>query len=55
MIKIDTSTPFGARAAERLNTDRLAWLTTVGKDGECIMGEPFVFDKTNVEEFAKIF
>jgi rhamnose transport system substrate-binding protein len=29
--------------------------TTVGKDGECIMGEPFVFDKTNVEEFAKIF
>jgi len=29
--------------------------TTVGKDGECVMGEPFVFDKTNVEEFAKIF
>lgn len=29
--------------------------TTVGKDGECIMGEPFVFDKSNVEEFAKIF
>ena len=29
--------------------------TTVGPDGECIMGEPFVFDKSNVEEFAKIF
>jgi rhamnose transport system substrate-binding protein len=29
--------------------------TTVGKDGECIMGEPFEFNKTNVEEFAKIF
>ncbi len=29
--------------------------TTVGADGECIMGEPFVFDKSNVEEFAKIF
>ncbi|HZP20369.1 MAG TPA: rhamnose ABC transporter substrate-binding protein [Bauldia sp.] len=29
--------------------------TTVGKDGECVMGEPFVFDKSNVEEFAKIF
>jgi rhamnose transport system substrate-binding protein len=29
--------------------------TTVGKDGECIMGEPFVFDKSNVEEYAKIF
>lgn len=29
--------------------------TTVGADGECIMGEPFEFNKTNVEEFAKIF
>ena len=29
--------------------------TTVGPDGECIMGEPFEFNKTNVEEFAKIF
>jgi rhamnose transport system substrate-binding protein len=29
--------------------------TTVGKDGECIMGEPFEFNKSNVEEFAKIF
>ncbi len=29
--------------------------TTVGKDGECVMGEPFEFNKTNVEEFAKIF
>lgn len=33
MISIDTSTPFGARVAERLNADRLAWLTTVGTDG----------------------
>lgn len=29
--------------------------TTVGPDGECIMGEPFVFNKSNVEEFAEIF
>ncbi|MCB1494409.1 MAG: rhamnose ABC transporter substrate-binding protein [Bauldia sp.] len=29
--------------------------TTVGPDGECVMGEPFVFDKSNVEEYAKIF
>lgn len=27
---IDTSTPFGAYAAQRLTKDRLAWLTTVG-------------------------
>jgi rhamnose transport system substrate-binding protein len=29
--------------------------TTVGKDGECVMGEPFEFNKSNVEEFAEIF
>ncbi len=29
--------------------------TTVGAGGECVMGEPFEFNKTNVEEFAKIF
>lgn len=29
--------------------------TTVEANGEAVMGEPFVFDKTNVEEFAKIF
>lgn len=29
--------------------------TTVGKDGEAVMGEPFEFNKSNVEEFAKIF
>jgi rhamnose transport system substrate-binding protein len=29
--------------------------TTVGADGEAVMGEPFVFDKSNVEEFAGIF
>ena len=29
--------------------------TTVGPGGEAVMGEPFVFDKSNVEEFAKIF
>jgi rhamnose transport system substrate-binding protein len=29
--------------------------TKVGDDGEAAMGEPFVFDKSNVEEFAKIF
>jgi rhamnose transport system substrate-binding protein len=29
--------------------------TTVGAGGEAVMGEPFEFNKTNVEEFAKIF
>jgi rhamnose transport system substrate-binding protein len=29
--------------------------TTVGENGHAAMGEPFTFDKTNVEEFAKIF
>jgi PPOX class probable F420-dependent enzyme len=29
----DTSTPTGARADERLRTDVVAWLTTVGRDG----------------------
>jgi len=29
--------------------------TVVGPDGEAVMGEPFVFDKTNVEQFAAIF
>jgi rhamnose transport system substrate-binding protein len=29
--------------------------TKVGEDGEAAMGEPFTFDKTNVEKFATIF
>lgn len=29
--------------------------TKVGDDGEAAMGEPFEFNKSNVEEFAKIF
>ncbi len=29
--------------------------TTVGTDGVAVMGEPFVFDKSNIDEFAKIF
>jgi PPOX class probable F420-dependent enzyme len=32
-VQIDTSTPFGARVAERLGRDLIGWLTTVGKDG----------------------
>jgi PPOX class probable F420-dependent enzyme len=32
-FEIDTSTPFGARAARRLREDRLAWLTTVSSSG----------------------
>ncbi len=28
-----TSTPFGARVAERLRDEHIAWLTTVGADG----------------------
>jgi PPOX class probable F420-dependent enzyme len=30
---IDETTPFGRRVAERLRTERVAWLTTVGRDG----------------------
>lgn len=30
---IDETTPFGKRVAERLRTESVAWLTTVGKDG----------------------
>lgn len=29
----DTSTPTGARADERLHSDEIAWLTTIGRDG----------------------
>ena len=29
--------------------------TTVGANAEAVMGEPFEFNKANVEEFAKIF
>jgi rhamnose transport system substrate-binding protein len=29
--------------------------TTIGAGGEAVMGEPFEFNKSNVEEFAKIF
>jgi rhamnose transport system substrate-binding protein len=29
--------------------------TKIGENGEAAMGEPFTFDKTNVEKFAKIF
>jgi PPOX class probable F420-dependent enzyme len=29
----DPSTPFGERALNRLNTELVIWLTTVGKDG----------------------
>lgn len=29
--------------------------TKIGDDGEAVMGEPFVFDKSNVEQYAKIF
>jgi len=31
---IDTTTPAGARAAERLETELIAWLTTVRPDGQ---------------------
>jgi PPOX class probable F420-dependent enzyme len=32
-MQIDTSTDFGARVARRLESDTVAWLTTVGPDG----------------------
>ena len=27
----------------------------IGADGSAVMGVPFVFDKTNIEQFAKMF
>jgi PPOX class probable F420-dependent enzyme len=33
MSFIDTSTPFGERAERRLREERVAWLTTVKRDG----------------------
>jgi PPOX class probable F420-dependent enzyme len=33
MSFIDTTTPFGERAARRLRDERLGWLTTVRRDG----------------------
>ena len=32
-MQIDTSSPFGARAAARLAGETIGWLTTTGKDG----------------------
>jgi rhamnose transport system substrate-binding protein len=29
--------------------------TTIGDDGEAVMGEPFTFDKSNVDQFSAIF
>ncbi|MBO0702799.1 MAG: pyridoxamine 5'-phosphate oxidase family protein [Candidatus Dormibacteraeota bacterium] len=33
MAVIDETTPFGKRAAERLRTESVVWLTTIGSDG----------------------
>ena len=32
-MQIDSSTPFGQRVARRLDEERIAWLTTVRRDG----------------------
>jgi PPOX class probable F420-dependent enzyme len=32
-MQIDRATPFGARVIDRLSTETIVWLTTVGKDG----------------------
>jgi PPOX class probable F420-dependent enzyme len=32
-LPIDETTPFGKRVAERLRSESVAWLTTVGRDG----------------------
>lgn len=44
----------GTAEGDKLPMGRLGE-TTIGKDGEAVMGEPFVFDKSNIEEYAKIF
>ncbi len=33
MLTIDTSTPFGARIQQQLESEQVLWLTTVGKSG----------------------
>ena len=32
-MQIDRAPPFGARVSDRLSTETIIWLTTVGKDG----------------------
>lgn len=32
-MQLDTTTPFGARVARRLQDEQVIWLTTVGRDG----------------------
>lgn len=51
---IDTTTSFGARAVKRLETERVAWLTTVGKTGT---PQPnpvwFLWDGTSILVFTQ--
>ncbi len=42
------------KEGEKIDSGHIGVLT-IGKDGEMIMGKPFVFDKENVAKFAKIF
>lgn len=51
---IDTNTSFGARAAKRLEAEKVAWLTTVGRTGT---PQPnpvwFVWDGTSILVFTQ--
>lgn len=51
---IDATTAFGARAVKRLETERVAWLTTVGKSGT---PQPnpvwFLWDGTSILVFTQ--
>ena len=29
--------------------------TKIGADGEAVMAEPFTFDKSNIDKYAKLF
>ena len=54
MIMINILNGAEAGPGSTVNMGRMGE-TKVGDDGQAAMGEPFVFDKSNVEEFAKIF
>jgi rhamnose transport system substrate-binding protein len=53
-IMIDILNGASAKPGSTLKMGRVGE-TKVGDDGEAVMGEPFTFDKSNVEKYAKIF
>lgn len=44
----------GGKAGEKVSIGRMG-TTTLDADGNAVMGEPFTFDKSNIDKFAKAF